>query len=211
MNRYKQYLKKKNLAYCTLYPNVSNLFPLNLSPNSLVNCCKLGQLLETNLIYIEDRYWKEILSTFKVSDLCFCFEEATILIPSWDGISNSYQKLNLNNLISLTKIDLENYTVKDIILKDQLNFSFHSDDDNIPWIDSHIFMLNVNWQQSPNHLRSAFWSLNLDAKEKKSDWESIYQLSFTISIENKIKVIIPLRYNSLKDNRLKQKQIIYAK
>lgn len=145
MNKYKIYLTEKNLSHCTLYPNVSNVFPIDLNSSSFVHFCKLGQLLKTDSINVEPRYWNEIISTFKASDLCFCFKEAIILIQSWDDASDSYQKLNLNGLIRVDKVALENFEINDIMLKDEVHFSFHSDDDNVPWTNSHIFLLNANW------------------------------------------------------------------
>ena len=96
MSKYKQYLKENNLSYCTLYPNVSDIFPLELKVNSFVACCNLGKLLEIDHIHIQEQHWKGISASFKASDLCFCFQESILLIPSWDGVSNSHQKLNLS-------------------------------------------------------------------------------------------------------------------
>lgn len=207
MNSYTQYLKTNNLPYCTLYPNVSDTFPIELKVNSFVTCCRLDKLQEVEYLHIQEEYWATISNTFKASDLCFCFKEAILLIQSWEGISDDYQKLNLTDAFHPQQLTLEKYAVGDTILKENLEFCFHEMDLNIPWISAHIFLLNMDWIETPKVVNSAFWLLKLKQIEKKSDWEIIYQLSFNIVVEEKTKVQILLLYNSIEDVEFCQEEI----
>ena len=120
MSKYKQYLKEENLPYCTLYPNVSNFFPLNLNISSFIAFSRLGKLLEIDSLQIKEQHWKEINSFFKASDFCFCYKEAIILIQSWYETSDSYQKLNLSNTFHPDQLNLDKYTEGSNILKENL-------------------------------------------------------------------------------------------
>ena len=211
MNTFKQHLIKNNLSYCTLYPNISNVFPLELNVSDFVTCCSLKELSDITDLHIQDQHWKEIKATFDQSSICFCFKESILLIRSWDGISDSYQKLNLTQMLYQAQIHLENYDVHDTIFKKKLDFSFHEMESDIPWINSHIFLLNTNWTTIPQTAPRSYWVLKVEYKKAKSDWESVYRLSFNIIVEDQVKVMIPLYYNTLEDLYCRQGEIVFLK
>ena len=210
-NSYKQYLEEIDAAYCTLYPNVGDIFPLELKVSSLLDCCKLGSLRDKQKLQIEERHRNGMLESFKEDDLCFCFQEGVILIKTWDGVSDPYQTLDVERAkIDFPGVDPEEDKVGDILKERVIDFAFHEMDQDVPWILCHIFLLNANWLEVPLTVDSASWNLSLERISVKDEWEFNYDYSFNILLNDKIRAkIMMVEYEEPSIYSHKQQPIEY--
>lgn len=148
MNHYLQYLHKEKLSYCTLYPNVSDHFPLDLSSSGISHIICLKDLKNAPNVLVQPHILADLEASFAPNDLCIFTLDWTVLIPIEDSGASGLLQVGdwfeqaMNNSTFLKKIQ-DLYTTHHRSISIPLDFDIHDYRDDTPLRYTHIFLIDV--------------------------------------------------------------------
>lgn len=148
MNSYLQYLHREKLSYCTLYPNVSDHFPLELDPLGISHICLLKDLDKDAHIVVKTTTLAALKASFAPNDLCVFTLGWTVLIQLENsgktGILNlgSWFEQFMNRPTLAKKIKDLYYTNTRTICT-PFDFDIDDDREDSPLYNAHIFLIDV--------------------------------------------------------------------
>ncbi|MCP4442263.1 MAG: hypothetical protein GY810_25425 [Aureispira sp.] len=224
MNHYLQYLRKEKRSHCTLYPNVSDHFPLELSPKGISHICLLKDLKKDPDVTIDADILTKLENSFAPNDLCIITPDWSVLLSFKSGLYGTlkigpwFEDLMRSSYGKEIITDL--YDSEDWCISAPFDLDINDYSIDTPLIRTHIFLINASLEKQDSTLdtqqprifeeqirvRQLADSWEGNPVDKTKDWPkdiepdpSYIEASWCISLEDQVLFEIPFKWCSFSE------------